>query len=61
MFTAEDTTKVQELIKQKGGFKNFIKYYGSNDVSDEEKEALEHILFFDGEFSLLAAIYYASK
>lgn len=61
MFTTEDKTKVQELIKQKGGFRNFISYYGSNDVSDEEKKSLEHILFFNGEFSLLAALYYASE
>ena len=61
MFTTKDKTKVQELIEQKGGFKNFIKYYGSNEVSNEEKKSLEHILFFNGEFSLLAALYYTSE
>lgn len=52
--------KVRELINKKGGFDNFLKYYSSNNVTEEEKKELDKILFFDGYFSLLAALYYAS-
>ena len=52
--------KVRELINEKGGFDNFLKYYSSNTVTEEEKKELDKILFFDGYFSLLAALYYAS-
>ena len=45
MFTTEDKTKVQELIKQKGGFRNFISYYGCVHVGQANLtgEALYHL------------------
>lgn len=52
--------KVKMLIDEKGGFDNFLKYYSSYQVTDEEKKSLENILFFNGSFSLMAALYYAS-
>ena len=62
MFTANEETKakVKELIDEKGGFENFLKYYSSDEVTLKEKESLENILFFNGIFSIIAAIYYAS-
>lgn len=52
--------KVKALIEEKGGFDNFLKYYSSDEVTPEEKEDLENILFFNGSFSIMAAFYFTS-
>ena len=52
--------KVKALVDEKGGFDNFLKYYSSDEVTLEEKNDLENILFFNGYFSIMAAIYYTT-
>lgn len=60
MVTSQEKEKVKTLIERLGGFDNFLKYCSSNQITTQEKDNLEGILFFNGSFSIMAAFYYAS-